>query len=100
MLSDKILHECVNKLLAEGGAPKQEDLECLAKLMSTVGQQLDANPKAETYMQTYFQQVAILSKDMRLDSRTRFALKASMCSCCMQAASIATEWCAVTRVPT
>ncbi|KAL3146721.1 hypothetical protein ABBQ38_014708 [Trebouxia sp. C0009 RCD-2024] len=55
MLTEKIMHECIKKLLADVEAPKQEDLECLAKLMSTVGRQLDANPKAKMYMNAYFE---------------------------------------------
>ena len=78
MLSEKVMHECIKKLLADVEAPKQEDLECLAKLMSTVGMQLDANYKAKMYMNAYFERVAMLSKKMSLESRTRFMLQASM----------------------
>ena len=78
MLTEKIMHECIKKLLADVEAPKQEDLECLAKLMSTVGRQLDANPKAKMYMNAYFERVAMLSKNMSLESRIRFMLQASL----------------------
>ncbi len=86
MLSEQIMHDCIKKLLA---AAKQEDLECLVKLMSTVGRQLDANPKAKMYMEAYFEQVAMLSKNMSLESRLRFMLQASVthgspvCLCCL-----------------
>ena len=86
------MHECIKKLLADVEAPKQEDLECLAKLMSTVGRQLDANPKAKLYMNAYFERVAMLSKNMSLESRIRFMLQASLCSCHVQAASAAFDW--------
>ncbi|KAL3135011.1 hypothetical protein ABBQ32_007959 [Trebouxia sp. C0010 RCD-2024] len=75
MLTEKIMHECIKKLLADVEAPKQEDLECLAKLMSTVGRQLDANPKAKMYMNAYFERVSMLSKNMTLESRIRFMLQ-------------------------
>ena len=86
MLTEKIMHECIRKLLAEVEAPKQEDLECLAKLMSTVGRQLDANPKAKPHMDAYFDRVAKLGKNMSLESRIRFMLQAghpfsSRCNC-------------------
>ena len=82
MLTEKNLHECIKKLLpgVEVEAPKQEDLECLAKLMSTVGRQLDANPKAKMYMNAYFERVSVLSKNMTLESRIRFMLQASWAS--------------------
>lgn len=76
MLTEKIMHECIKKLLADVEAPKQEDLECLAKLMSTVGRQLDT-VKAQMYMNAYFERVAMLSKNMSLESRIRFMLQAS-----------------------
>ena len=78
MLTEKIMHECIKKLLADVEAPKPEDLECLAKLMSTVGRQLDANPKAKMYMNAYFERVSMLSKNMTLESRIRFMLQASL----------------------
>lgn len=80
MLTEKIMHECIKKLLAEVAAPKQEDLECLAKLMSTVGRQLD-NPKAKKHMDAYFERVSRLSKNMTLESRIRFMLQASSQHC-------------------
>lgn len=75
MLTEKIMHECIKKLLADVEQPKQEDLECLAKLMSTVGRQLDANPNAKMYMNAYFERVAMLGKNMSLESRIRFMLQ-------------------------
>ena len=91
MLTEKIMHECIKKLLADVEAPKQEDLECLAKLLSTVGRQLDANPKAKMYMNAYFERVAMLSKNMSLESRIRFMLQASLRCCHVQAARAAPD---------
>lgn len=79
MLTEKIMHECIKKLLDDVAAPKQEDLECLAKLMSTVGRQLDANPNAKMYMDAYFERVAMLGKNMSLESRIRFMLQVDIC---------------------
>ena len=62
MLTEKIMHECIKKLLADVEQPKQEDLECLSKLMSTVGRQLDSNLNAKMYMAAYFERVFMLSK--------------------------------------
>ncbi|KAL3146714.1 hypothetical protein ABBQ38_014702 [Trebouxia sp. C0009 RCD-2024] len=75
MLPEKVVHECIKKLLANAEAPQQEVLECLVKLMRTVGRQLDANPKAKMYMNAYFERVSMLSKNMTLKSRIRFMLQ-------------------------
>ena len=85
MLTEKIMHECIKKLLADVAAPKQEDLECLSKLMSTVGRQLDANPNAKMYMDAYFERINTLCKNQTLESRIRFMLQASVSSLCLQA---------------
>ena len=79
MLTEKIMHECIKKLLADVAAPKQEDLECLTKLMSTVGLQLD-NPNAKQsrmYMDAYFERIRMLTKNQSLESRIRFMLQVS-----------------------
>ena len=76
MLTEKIMHECIKKLLAEADNPKPEDLECLAKLLATVGLQLDNNPRPQnkTFMDAYFGRIHNLSKLQILDSRIRFML--------------------------
>lgn len=79
MLTEKIMHECIKKLLADVAAPKQEDLECLTKLMSTVGLQLD-NPNAKQskmYMDAYFERIMMLTRNQSLESRIRFMLQVS-----------------------
>lgn len=83
MLTEKIMHDCIKKLLADVEAPKMEDLECLAELMSTVGRQLDANPKAKLYMNAHFERIAMLSKKLNLSSWIRIMLQASLCSYCL-----------------
>ena len=46
MLTEKTMHVCLLQTLrAEGEAPPQAEVDCLAKLMSMVGQQLEANPR-------------------------------------------------------
>ena len=35
------MHECIKKLLIFQGSPDKEELECLCKLMNTVGEWLD-----------------------------------------------------------
>ena len=89
MLTEKIMHECIKKLLADVEQPKQEDLECLSKLMSTGGRQLDSNLNAKMYMDAYFERVHMLSKNQSLDSRIRFMLQASLLLCLQSACQLA-----------
>ena len=42
MISEKIMHECILKLLRTNKSESMEDhLECLCKLLSTIGKDLD-----------------------------------------------------------
>jgi hypothetical protein len=34
-------HSCIQRLLADDQSPRAEDIECLCKLLGTVGQQLE-----------------------------------------------------------
>ncbi|CAG8571783.1 3414_t:CDS:2, partial [Cetraspora pellucida] len=73
MLTERIMHECVKKLLTVHGTPEEEEMESLCKLMTTVGQQLD-HAKAKTHMDTYFGRMEEMSKNMKLSSRIRFMI--------------------------
>ena len=44
MLTENIMHSCIQRLLKDDQNPKQEDVECLCKLLMTIGQQLE-NPQ-------------------------------------------------------
>ncbi|KAK6240155.1 hypothetical protein QUC31_005624 [Theobroma cacao] len=74
MLTERIMHECIKKLLGEYENPDEEDVEALCKLMSTIGDMID-HSKAKVYMDAYFERMAKLSKNMKLSSRVRFMLK-------------------------
>lgn len=75
LLTEKIMHDCIKKLLAEVVNPKQEDIKCLCKVMFIVGAQLNANPKAKFYMDVYFDRIMMLMRNQRLDHRTRAMLQ-------------------------
>eukprot|EP00955_Chlamydomonas_euryale_P032721 344112-Chlamydomonas_euryale.AAC.3 len=47
LLTEKIMHNCVIQLLADEATPRAEDVECLCRLLSTVGGKLDATTKPE-----------------------------------------------------
>ncbi|TYI67713.1 hypothetical protein E1A91_D08G037700v1 [Gossypium mustelinum] len=74
MLTERIMHECIKKLLGENENPDEEDIEALCKLMSTIGEMID-HPKAKVYMDAYFERMAKLSNNVKLSSRVRFMLK-------------------------
>ncbi|ORZ05300.1 armadillo-type protein [Lobosporangium transversale] len=74
MLTEKIMHECVKKLLANVKEPEEEETEGLCKLMTTVGLQLD-RPEAKPHMDVYFFRMAELTKNNKLPSRIRFMVQ-------------------------
>ncbi|KAE9445501.1 hypothetical protein C3L33_22603, partial [Rhododendron williamsianum] len=74
MLTERIMHECIKKLLGQYQNPDEEDIESLCKLMSTIGERID-HPKAKEHMDAYFDMMFKLSNNMKLSSRLRFMLK-------------------------
>jgi len=76
MLSEKIMHQCVGKLLFSNiDNPEEEDLESLCNLMKTIGKKLDNNEKAQKHMNLYFEKIEELSKRKTIPSRIRFMLQ-------------------------
>ncbi|XP_062097465.1 eukaryotic translation initiation factor 4G-like isoform X2 [Humulus lupulus] len=74
MLTERIMHECIKKLLGQHQTPDEEDVEALCVLMSTIGEIID-HPKAEEHMDAYFDCMKILSNNMKLSSKARLMLK-------------------------
>ncbi|XP_061357999.1 eukaryotic translation initiation factor 4G isoform X2 [Gastrolobium bilobum] len=74
MLTERIMHECIKKLLGQYQDPDEEDIEALCKLMSTIGEMID-HPKAKVHIDAYFERMKLLSNNMNLSSRVRFMLK-------------------------
>ncbi|KAG0290768.1 hypothetical protein BGZ98_003297 [Dissophora globulifera] len=74
MLTEKIMHDCVKKLLANVKDPEEEETEGLCKLMTTVGLQLD-RPEAKNHMDIYFVRMQELTKNLKLPSRIRFMVQ-------------------------
>ncbi|CAA2956164.1 eukaryotic translation initiation factor 4G-like [Olea europaea subsp. europaea] len=77
MLTERIMHECIKKLLGQYQNLDEEDVEALCKLMSTIGKMID-HPKAKEHMDAYFDIMAKLSNNMKLSSRARFMLRDSI----------------------
>lgn len=74
MLTERIMHECIKKLLGQDQNPDEENIEALCKLMSTIGEMID-HPKAKDHMDAYFDIMTQLSNNMKLSSRVRFMLR-------------------------
>ena len=74
MLTERIMHECIKKLLSNIETPEEEDIESLSRLMMTVGALLD-HEKAISHMNVYFSRMQIMSNSPNLSSRARFMLQ-------------------------
>lgn len=73
MLTERIMHECIMKLLSNVSNPEEEEIESLCKLLITVGQSLD-NSKGRAYMDIYFTRMKELYKSQAVSSRMQFML--------------------------
>jgi translation initiation factor 4G len=58
MLTERIMHECVKKLLDYDGMPDEAEIESLTSLLKTVGKDLDdPRSKAQPRMDAYFERM-------------------------------------------
>jgi translation initiation factor 4G len=74
MLTERIMHECVKKLLGNVENPEEEEIESLCKLLTTVGAILDTQ-KARAHMDIYFSRMKELTKSQNVSSRMQFMLQ-------------------------
>lgn len=74
MLTERIMHECVRKLLEFEGMPDEAEIESLTKLLRTVGATLDSSEKGPAMMDAYFQRIDSIVHLPDLPSRLRFML--------------------------
>ncbi|KAJ8595440.1 ARM repeat-containing protein [Rhizopogon salebrosus TDB-379] len=74
MLTERIMHECVKKLLGNAQNPEEEEIESLCQLLTTAGQLLDT-PKARTHMDVYFTRMKELGKSTHASSRMQIMLQ-------------------------
>ncbi|XP_077458729.1 eukaryotic translation initiation factor 4 gamma 3 isoform X3 [Stigmatopora argus] len=71
MLTEAIMHDCVIKLLKNHDG---ESLECLCRLLTTIGKDLDFE-KAKPRTDQYFNQMEKIVKERKVSSRIRFMLQ-------------------------
>ena len=74
MLTERIMHECVKKLVDYEGIPDEAEVESLTSLLKTIGQPLDHTEKGPKMMDAYFTKINEMIVIDRLPSRLRFML--------------------------
>ncbi|KAI0010275.1 hypothetical protein F4779DRAFT_639406 [Xylariaceae sp. FL0662B] len=74
MLTERIMHECVRKLVDYSGVPDEAEIESLCKLLRTIGGNLDATEKGKLMMDAYFQRIQGMMDLPELPSRLHFML--------------------------
>lgn len=73
MLTERIMHECVKKLVDYTGIPDEAEIESLTKLLKTIGSNLDSS-KGKPMMDVYFGRIQGMVDAPDLPSRLRFML--------------------------
>ncbi|PWY68678.1 hypothetical protein BO70DRAFT_400294 [Aspergillus heteromorphus CBS 117.55] len=74
MLTERIMHECVKKLVDYDGMPDEAEVESLTSLLRTIGLSLDASERGHAMMDAYFQRINLMVQTPGLPSRLRFML--------------------------
>lgn len=74
MLTERIMHECVRKLLDFTEQPDEAEIESLSKLLRTIGADLDGTDKGMPMMNAYFERINTLVETPDLPSRLKFML--------------------------
>ena len=74
MLTSRIMHMCLQRLLNYQGIPEEAEVESLTSLMKTIGHNLDAEEKSRASMDVYFVRINEMVKIDGLPSRLRFML--------------------------
>lgn len=74
MLTERIMHECVRKLVDYKGIPDEAEVESLCKLLRTIGANLDETEKGRPMMDAYFQRIQNMVDLPEMASRIKFML--------------------------
>jgi translation initiation factor 4G len=74
MLTERIMHECVKKLVDYTGIPDEAEIESLTKLLKTIGGNLDGTEKGKPMMDVYFTRIQAMIDTPELPSRLKFML--------------------------
>ncbi|ETS76378.1 hypothetical protein PFICI_11765 [Pestalotiopsis fici W106-1] len=74
MLTERIMHECVRKLVDFQGTPDEAEVESLSKLLRTIGGNLDSTEKGKIMMDAYFTRIQQMIDMPDIPSRLKFML--------------------------
>ena len=74
MLTERIMHECVKKLVDYEGMPDEAEVESLTSLLKTIGSNLDSSEKGHQLMDIYFTRIQAMIDTPNLASRLKFML--------------------------
>ncbi|KAL8846294.1 MAG: hypothetical protein Q9221_008610 [Calogaya cf. arnoldii] len=74
MLTERIMHECVKKLVDYEGTPDEGEVESLTGLLKTIGANLDSSEKGHQLMDIYFNRINAMIETPNLASRLKFML--------------------------
>ncbi|KAI5298910.1 hypothetical protein KEM55_002794 [Ascosphaera atra] len=74
MLTERIMHQCIHKLVDFEGVPDEAEVESLCNLLRTVGEELDRSEKSHPIMGVYFDRIHMMMETEGLPSRLRFML--------------------------
>ncbi|KAG8714510.1 hypothetical protein FRC08_011838 [Ceratobasidium sp. 394] len=77
MLTERIMHECIKKLLSNVINPTEEEIEGLCELLWTIGRDLD-NAKARIHMDIYFERMQEISGRSDVGSYVQHSLQIRM----------------------
>ena len=82
MLTERIMHECVKKLVDYEGTPDEAEVESLTSLLKTIGENLDSTERGKGLMDAYFKRIGAMIETPDLPSRLTFMLMVRVnCSC-------------------
>lgn len=74
MLTERIMHECVKKLVDYEGTPDEAEVESLTSLLKTIGENLDSTERGRPMMDAYFKRINAMIETPDLASRLKFML--------------------------
>ncbi|QRV83946.1 eukaryotic translation initiation factor 4G [Ceratobasidium sp. AG-Ba] len=77
MLTERIMHECIKKLLSNAVNPEEEEIESVCALLTTVGRMLDT-AKAKTHMDIYFERMAGISRAGNISWKMKLILNSTI----------------------
>lgn len=77
MLTERIMHECVKKLVDYDGIPDEAEVESLTSLLKTIGENLDSTERGHGLMDVYFKRIVQMIETPGLPSRLTFMLMVS-----------------------